>query len=327
MRRIAKPNDLTGQRFGKLVVVRDSGERRNRFAVWECQCDCGNTALIVGAYLKNGRTRSCGCLRTGVLRNDLTGKRFGKLVVIRPTQEKRDNSVIWECLCDCGNTTFVRGSSLQKELTRSCGCLQREAHKVDLTGKRFGKLVALRATEERKNNYVIWECRCDCGKLVKVRSASLIKGTTRSCGCLRNEIRQNKQPDLTGQRFGKLLVLRDTGERRNYQIVWECQCDCGKKTSVVGYSLLRGATRSCGCIRRERTAKVNRTNLTGRRFGSLVAIRPLEERKNGIILWECRCDCGSLVTVYRNNLTSGNTKSCGCQSWEKLTAAEEGVMG
>lgn len=53
--------DLTGQRFGRLVVV-ERGENKGNQPYWKCLCDCGNIKYISGASLKQGVTRSCGCL-------------------------------------------------------------------------------------------------------------------------------------------------------------------------------------------------------------------------------------------------------------------------
>ena len=63
--------------------------------------------------------------------------------------------------------------------------------------------------------------------------------------------------DLTGQRFGRLLVLGPTenGSRKTY---YDCQCDCGNVKSVRSDSLIRGAIRSCGCLKKEQ----DRKNLT-----------------------------------------------------------------
>lgn len=56
--------DLTGQRFGRLVVVGRNQSRNNRRHVaWDCVCDCGNTCVVLGCNLKTGKTQSCGCLR------------------------------------------------------------------------------------------------------------------------------------------------------------------------------------------------------------------------------------------------------------------------
>lgn len=54
-------NDLTGQRFGRLVVLRYAGTNRHRAALFECKCDCGNQGVYKGTSLKDGTTKSCGC--------------------------------------------------------------------------------------------------------------------------------------------------------------------------------------------------------------------------------------------------------------------------
>lgn len=53
--------DLTGQRFGRLVVVERNGTK-NTFAMWLCKCDCGSEKTVQSAMLKRGQTQSCGCL-------------------------------------------------------------------------------------------------------------------------------------------------------------------------------------------------------------------------------------------------------------------------
>lgn len=53
-------------------------------------------------------------------------------------------------------------------------------------------------------------------------------------------------------------------------------------------------------------------DLTGQRFGKLVAIKPLDEKQNNKLVWLCKCDCGNETNVIGTKLTSGNTKSCGC---------------
>ncbi len=53
--------DLTGQRFGRLVVLNREKNRKSN-ATWLCKCDCGNQKIVVGDYLRTGRTKSCGCL-------------------------------------------------------------------------------------------------------------------------------------------------------------------------------------------------------------------------------------------------------------------------
>ena len=56
--------------------------------------------------------------------------------------------------------------------------------------------------------------------------------------------------DLTGRRYGRLLVLAE-GEHRNKRIYWICKCDCGKTKQINGRHLRRGNISSCGCISKE----------------------------------------------------------------------------
>lgn len=55
--------DLAGKRFGRLVVVRRSKERASdKHIRWDCQCDCGSEAVVIGHLMRYGLTKSCGCL-------------------------------------------------------------------------------------------------------------------------------------------------------------------------------------------------------------------------------------------------------------------------
>lgn len=127
---------------------------------------------------------------------DLTGRRIGRLVVVRRAVAKKGRT-FWLCQCDCGNTKEIAAQSLRSEGTQSCGCLQREMTSqktmIDLTGKRFGRLTVLGIHGHVGVNHpaLVWRCQCDCGKITNVRAQSLRIGQTRSCGCLRRESRIN----------------------------------------------------------------------------------------------------------------------------------------
>ena len=67
--------------------------------------------------------------------------------------------------------------------------------------------------------------------------------------------------DLTGQRFGRLTVLRREGtvySGDSARVLWRCRCDCGEECDVASIHLRRGYTRSCGCLRREHCANISR---------------------------------------------------------------------
>lgn len=115
---------------------------------------------------------------------------------------------------------------------------------IDLRGQRFGRLVALEPTGKRAagNNAVIWQCRCDCGKLCEASGWLLRKGQRTSCGCAS----KLEPEDMVGRRFGMLTVIGPAesggGNRR-----WLCRCDCGTTLTVWQSNLLGGRTKSCGC--------------------------------------------------------------------------------
>lgn len=113
--------DLTGKKFGNWTVVEDSGERKNKAIVWLCRCDCGNYGKIVGNSLVSGGSLSCGCF----LVLDLTGKRFGRLLVKKRSYTK-NNKIFWLCRCDCGIVKSIGGDPLRRGATVSCGCFGKE---------------------------------------------------------------------------------------------------------------------------------------------------------------------------------------------------------
>ena len=119
--------------------------------------------------------------------------------------------------------------------------------------------------------------------------------------------------DITGQQFGRLTAIENTRKSRKYEgCIWLCKCSCGKYVEVPLKRLRNGNTRSCGCLHSEEQSERRRKDISGMRFGSLVAIAPTEERKHGSIVWECKCDCGNTKYASAECLLSGNVKSCGC---------------
>lgn len=62
---------------------------------------------------------------------------------------------------------------------------------------------------------------------------------------------------LTGKRFGRLLVVRENGRGPKGGVAWLCKCDCGKEVTVDGYALVRGNNKSCGCLHGENHGHAN----------------------------------------------------------------------
>lgn len=69
-----------------------------------------------------------------------------------------------------------------------------------------------------------------------------------------------KKIDLTGQPFGRLVVIREAGRDKGGHVLWLCRCECGNEITVRGDSLRDENTTSCGCYHRERAAEANTTH-------------------------------------------------------------------
>lgn len=153
------------------------------------------------------------------------------------------------------------GGSLTKGVTKSCGCLRTDSNQkraIDLVGQKFGRLTVLEKLPERKNEHIVWKCQCDCGNIVNVSGYCLKSGNTNSCGCYKSDrIRETNTVDMTGQRFGKLVVIeRDFSKGNNKKAYWKCLCDCGNYYSALGPDLRNGHTNSCGCLISKGEAKI-----------------------------------------------------------------------
>lgn len=126
--------------------------------------------------------------------NDLSGQRFGKILVLNRNfeEQKRRNrkDAFWNCLCDCGNKSIKMGWEIKNLRTQSCGkCYQREE-----IGNKYGLLTIIKflggdGSEYRNRTYFL--CQCECGNIIKVDYSHLTSGHTQSCGC--SKISQGEQ--------------------------------------------------------------------------------------------------------------------------------------
>lgn len=147
---------------------------------------------------------------------------------------------------------------------------------VDLTGERFGMLVAVERTDRRDNGSVVWRCSCDCGRTALVSARNLRNGHTTSCGCARGtEV-------APGDRHGSLVAVERVGTTPAGQALWRCRCDCGGEAVATAAKLNGGAVTSCGChaTRNERVAAATGV-VDGTRLSSLTAKTP-SSNKTGV---------------------------------------------
>lgn len=281
--------DLIGGVFHRLTVVKNLGNGE-----YECKCKCGNTRIVTESQLKYNKVKACiECSAKGITSKrleDLSGKRFGKLEVVRYLGNKK-----WLCKCDCGASVEVFSSNLKKENgTRSCVACANLGKVVDLKGKRFGKVKVIKYLGDSK-----WRYLCDCGNYGEASYTQLINWSVVQCDKC-NSIAKRKE-DLTGRVFGAWEVLEYIGGNHCY---YRCKClNCGRISDVTGNALRTGKSKSCGCNQL--------IDLTGRQINEYTVLGYA-----GDSMWKCQCSCGNIRLVHGWELRTGRAKSCGCKKWE-----------
>lgn len=118
---------MIGTKFGELTVLGIDYKKSKKYhhVYLKCKCSCGVKKSVYASHLKSGDTISCGCYRKKTSAIDLTGKKFVRLTVQYPTDQRNKwGSIIWNCKCDCGNETLVTSRNLLRGHVTSCGCLK-----------------------------------------------------------------------------------------------------------------------------------------------------------------------------------------------------------
>lgn len=112
---------LVGQVFGYLTVIGSAANQRRK--MWRCRCVCNVEKDVREDTLITGEARSCGCMRYELLVNNLTGRRFGKLSVVRRGEGGTRSGAFWLVRCDCGKEKTLTGPAASRQ--RSCGCTRK----------------------------------------------------------------------------------------------------------------------------------------------------------------------------------------------------------
>ena len=182
-----------GNKYGKLTVL-ERAQTKKKGVHWHCRCECGNEVDVLGTSLRNGNTKSCGCLQKEKASQsliDLTGKIFGSLQVLKRDETKpkgHQQPVYWICQCECGNVISVLGGHLKSGHTRSCGCYETQnANYINEIGNKYGKLTVIEEAGRDKDRRILWKCKCECGNEKITLGKSLRAGLVQSCGCLHSK--------------------------------------------------------------------------------------------------------------------------------------------
>lgn len=244
-------------------------------------------------------------------RNDLTGRRFDRLLVIRDGDRVRKRDRAYLCRCDCGAEIEVFSYALLDGKTRSCGCLRRDY------------LATFSATADAARPELFWSHVDKSGGPEACWPWTLHR---RAFGY-----------GITGIGGGRTesahrVALRLSGVTvpRGASVCHRCDnppC-CNPAHLYVGDYATNAADRERrgrgGQAKRAGLANHNSRNLSGLRFARLVVVSivpydPASRVRAGI-RWRCVCDCGREVVVLGKELLSGGTRSCGCLQRERARA-------
>ena len=136
---LGKSKDLSQEHYEHFSAIkRIKPYTKSRSAHWLCLCECGQYFVTTSNHITAGTCRSCGHIQkelaskaitkyrqenSGKPKVDYTGYKSGKLTVISFSHMDKNHHSVWNCQCECGNTTQVAASELVKKDTKSCGCL------------------------------------------------------------------------------------------------------------------------------------------------------------------------------------------------------------
>lgn len=238
-------NISAGDKFGRLTVIGDSGERSMGHIMFNCLCKCGNNCRIKSSRLASGNTRSCGCLNKDKRRGRKykqskiqkrlyrkIGTTIHRLTLIDLKKEHKGKTIaILRCVC--GNIIEKDLHEFTKGKVKSCGCIRKE--------------ISILAKVKK----VLKEIQRDKPKF---------------------KLPYKPPKDYTGLKIGHLAVLYWCGVRitkgGRKLAIWQCQCDCGNIT-IKTSTALKSSNPNCGCVFYENRRKR--------------ALQRAEEKRNTII--------------------------------------------
>lgn len=176
-----------------------------------------------------------------------------------------------------------------------------------------------------------WVCRCRCGTIKSIRGYCLRSGSSRSCGCAREESRNRKthKPVEIGDLFGSLKVINKLPPRVDPKSghtfhMWLCECQaCGRATQVTSGALVMKGQRRCRCARTAARQYEVGMEIAGTK---LIQQAPSSGRPEQGSMWHVACArCGKIITVSTRRLHTTekrkNRINCGCM-WRKIAIGD-----
>lgn len=317
---MSKVVPMLGNTYGELTVIQEFSDTNKKKCV--CQCSCGKVVEKIRGDVKSGNTSSCGCLKKRLAQErytkDLTGQRFGKLVVkelVKDYEFATSDGAYWLCQCDCGGDKIAHRKDLASGNIKSCGCAKREYQRTQaesLIGRRFGEWEVLKDFASDSDNRAI--VKCSCGTVEYVDRYNLTSGKTKGCyKCKGERITQERKYNNVGLTQGRLTII-DVDD--DYKYV--CKCECGSIKTISKSSWNQGV-QSCGCYKVDNARRLYTDDLTNKVFGKITVLQPIF-RDGQSPKWLCVCECGEQFETHGSTLKKGSGMCKKC--WAKHNSGE-----
>ncbi len=220
-----KLDKLIGKKFGKLTVKSYRQKENGSQIICTVQCECGSEPKEIPLYLlTSGNTKSCGCTQgKGKAKKPIIGERFNKLVVL----EENEETGVVKVQCDCGTVFDIpkfrtKMAALKRDgMCKECKKKNRPKKFTDIEPKtQFNYLTVIKRVEDDEHGQAQYLCKCQCGNQTIVLGKYLVKGLTKSCGCIK------------GGNFNRIKVLNGltaTPLGRKLYGIWAGNIFNGKK--------------------------------------------------------------------------------------------------
>ncbi|HGT1700629.1 hypothetical protein KWW51_14195 [Clostridioides difficile] len=176
------------------------------------------------------------------------GDKFENLTILDIEQKNGRKYCLCKC-SNCNNEKWIRADSLKR--IKACGCMKSNTQfkQNDLTGKKFGRLTAIKNTNKKaKSGHYIWACKCDCGNEIKTAENNLTTGRTKSCGCLKKES-NIKNAKIALKVHKEKNIIDDT----NLSIIKKTEAYSNSKTKIRGVYYNKEKRKYCAQIEFKKT--------------------------------------------------------------------------
>ena len=234
--------NLKGETIGHWTILEDVGRASNNEVRWKCRCQCGTLREVCGGKLRQGNSKSCGCVTD---KHDISGQKVGGWKVVRRTRDHEGNAK-WLCRKN-GITVLLDKSMMKRAISKAddvgywipvgvSGDVMKNDDREWVLGSGFAK-----------GKYVM--AKCSQTGIVAVFKKDDFDISSPSLHIEKKRPKTTAE-DLSGKKYGTWSVIDKVGHNKHGQAMWKCRCEkCGKIDEKAGFAVKRSpGCRNCNKV-------------------------------------------------------------------------------